>query len=153
MLTFEYRDGDPIGPNTPTVGTRPVDADDTVVMQGGFESGALLSLSGSWSLRFPGGNWVDAYGDAGTLRLQPDGTLLGARHGDARLQPLEIPASLALDPADGEHRLTPNFSALARELAATVAGEPPAEPVMATFADGLRLQRVLDQARGFAAPT
>jgi predicted dehydrogenase len=147
VLTFEYRDGDPIGPGTPTAGTRPVDADDTVVLTGVIGDGALLSVSGSWSLRFPAGIRLDAYGDAGSLHLEPDGRLFGARAGEPALRELPVPTDLALEPAAGEHRFIPAFAALAREFAVTARGAPPADPALATFADGARLQRVLDISR------
>jgi predicted dehydrogenase len=147
VLAFEYRDGDPIGPDTPTVGIRPVDAEDTVVLHGTVPPGALLAVNGSWSLHFAAGVRVDAYGDEGSLHLEPDGRLLGARLGEGALAPIPLPPSLALDPAGRDHRLVPHFAALARELAATVRGEAPDDPVMATFEDGWRLQRVLDVSR------
>jgi predicted dehydrogenase len=153
MLTFDYRDGDPIGADTPTEGVRPVDAEDTVAFNGVMSSGALLSVSGSWVLHFPTGIRLDAYGDRGTLHLQPDGRLFGARVGEGELKELSVPGELFLPEVPGEHRLMPGFIALVNELAAEVRGGTITPDVLATFQDGYRLQVVMDRVRGMPVPS
>jgi predicted dehydrogenase len=147
VLTFEYRDGDPIGADTPTVGLRAVDADDTAVFTGTLAGGGLISVSGSWSIRFPGGVRLEAYGDRGSLHLMPDGRLLGARNGDAELTELRPEATLPSIP--GAHYLVPNFVALATEMAEVVNGSlDQKEAIFATFEDGARLQAIIDEVKG-----
>jgi predicted dehydrogenase len=143
VLTFEYRDGDPIGPDSLTVGMRPVDTDDTAVLSGTLANGGLVTMTGSWSLRHPAGVRVDAYGSEGTLHLEPDGRLLGARAADPNLQRMEPDDHLPAAP--GAHYLVPHFIALAEDVAAAVDGRlAEADRVYATFDDGYHLQRVID---------
>ena len=147
VLTFEYRDGDPIGPDTPTVGMRAVDADDTAVFTGTLRDGGLISVSGSWSIRFPGGVRLEVYGDQGSLHLTTDGRLLGARIGDRQFAELLPEATLPSIP--GAHYLVPNFVALATEMAGVVRGDlDQKEAIFATFEDGARLQAIIDQVKG-----
>jgi predicted dehydrogenase len=144
VLGFEYRDGDPIGPDTETFGVRPVETDDTATLQGVIGDGALLSVTGSWSLQHPSGMRLEAYGDQGSLQLLPDGTLLGGRTGDAGPQVLE-PTDL-IDPVGDDHYLVPALASLFGEIVAATRGEN--DHIYATFDDGLRLQQIIDIVKG-----
>jgi predicted dehydrogenase len=145
VLAFDYRDGDPIGPDSPTIGMRTVDADDTAVMTGRFASGGMLTMSGSWSLRHPSGITMEVHGDRGMVRLDADGRLFGTCEDAPRLQEL-VPTERLID-VPGYHALVPPFVALASELAGVVLGTSAVQPNFATFDDGLRLQRILDKLR------
>jgi predicted dehydrogenase len=145
VLAFEYRDGDPIGPDSPTVGMRAVDADDTAVLTGLVAGDGVLAVSGTWSVRHPEGITLDAYGDEGTLHLRDDGHLFGARREDPELRELLPDFTLMEVPG---HRLTGPFIALTQELVAAVAGKSaPRDRLFATFDDGLRLQQIIDAIR------
>jgi predicted dehydrogenase len=147
VLTFEYRDGDSIGPDTPTDGTREVDADDTAVFLGSLDGGAVLTVSGSWSLPGGPGTRIEAYGSAGSLRLDTAGKLYGARLGEGQPVELPVPPRLALPTISADHRLIPHFAALSGLLAAAVRGEAVPDGAYATFVDGLRLQEIVDTVR------
>jgi predicted dehydrogenase len=147
VLTFAYRDGDQIGADTPTAGLRPVDAEDTVVFHAKIGDGALLSMSGGWSLHHPSGIRLEAHGDEGSLLLEPDGTLLGGRADDTCLKPIPIPASLDLPEIRGAYQLVPNFVALADEIGRVIRGEMDRPDVVPTFADGYQTMLVMDALR------
>ena len=150
VLTFEYRDGDPIGPETPTVGLRSVEADDSGMFTGTLSNGALVSMSGSWSLHHPAGIRLEAYGDAGALRLEADGRLMGARVGEEMQQ---IVPEATLPDAPDMHYLVPQFVALSRDVADAVAGRSkPEDRIFANFDDGYRGQLIIDEIRAHHAP-
>ena len=140
VLTFEYRDGDPIGPGTETIGEREVETDDTAVFTGVLKSGAAVTLTGSWSIHHPPGIRVEAYGDEGTLVLDPSGKLLGGRKSESGLAELTIPPELALP--EGMPANVGAFALLAQDLAQAIQGGH--EPIYATLEDGLRVQEVID---------
>lgn len=143
VLTFEYRDGDPIGPDTPTAGTRPVATDDTAAFTARLGGAALLAVTGTWSIHHPTGVRLEAFGDAGSLHLRADGTLWGAPAG-RELADLTPPPD---DVAPGEHRLVPSFARLVGDVAAAVADGGTGPRRFATFDDGWALQRVIDAVR------
>jgi predicted dehydrogenase len=149
-LVGEYRDGDPLGPDTATDGVGEVDADDTVLLFGEFASGAMLSVSGSWSLHFPPGQQLFIYGTEGTLAYRSDmaigGELSGARVGDAGMSPIDV-TEFDLTGSTERHRFAPHIAALTTELVGQIQGETSAEPLYATFEDGHRVQQLLDDLR------
>jgi predicted dehydrogenase len=142
VLTFEYRDGDPIGPGTPTMGERASETDDAAVIAGRFTSGALFTLAGTWNAHHPTGARVEAYGDQGTLVLDSAGRIFGGRKGEPALVEMPIAERYALPPiAPGAGAMT----RLVQDLARAIKGEgSPAPPYHASFADGLQVQRVMD---------
>jgi predicted dehydrogenase len=140
-LTFEYRDGDPIDASTPTNGTGKVDADDAAMFTGRMRSGALVSFTCSWSLHHAQGVRIEAYGDEGTLLLDREDKLWGAKKGDKAISAIEVPARLALPELNAYHHAR-SFSVLAREVAAAVQGAGGPRR-FATFEDGVRVQQVL----------
>ena len=144
VLGFEYRDGDPIGPDTPTFGTRPVDTDDTAAFTATIGDGAVLTVSGSWSLHHPSGVRLEVYGDGGTLQLLPDGRLVGSRAGDG--EPRELTPTFELPAAGDDHYLVPALAALITDVQGAVEGV--GDRLFATFEDGWRLQQTIDAVRG-----
>jgi predicted dehydrogenase len=148
VLTFDYRDGDPIGPDTPTDGTRPVDADDTATLTATIGGNAVLMVSGSWSLPYGRGTRIEAYGSDGVLTLDELGRLSGAHGGGPGPVELPVPDRFALPAVVAGHRLVPHFTALSGLLAASVRNERVQPGAYATFEDGLALQRVIDAVRG-----
>jgi predicted dehydrogenase len=145
VLTFDYRDGDPIGPDTPTSGTRLADANDTACLAGRLAGDAVLVVSGSWVLPYGRGTRVEAYGSHGMLLVDTEGTLSGARIGATEVARLTVPARYALPLVEAKHRLVPHFTAQAGLLAAAARdrAEVP-NGSYATFADGLALQEIID---------
>lgn len=138
VLAWEYRDGDHLGPDVETVGTRPATADDTAVFHGRI-GGAPFAMTGTWAVHGGSGVRLEAYGTEGTLVLDAAGRVLGARVGE----PLaEIPAPAALAVPYSGPGMVPLFAALAADLAGAVdRGEP---GLFARFADGLAVQEVID---------
>jgi predicted dehydrogenase len=145
VLATEYRDGDHLDAQSPTVGMHPVDVEDTVGLLGSFCGGGLLSVHGSWSLHFPNGPTIEAYGDAGSLFALPDGTIAHARVGEQELHrvvPRTVPVPRGTSP------LVPYVAALMDELVAVIGGVVPDDPVLPTFEDGLELLRIVDAVLG-----
>lgn len=141
VLGFEYRDGDPIGQDTPTFGTRPVETEDTAVLTAEIGDSAVLTVTGSWSLHHPTGVRLEIYGDAGTLLLLPDGRLLGARANEA--EPSELRSPFELPPVGEDHYLVPALAALIADVKGAI-DRTAGDRVFATFDDGFRLQEVMD---------
>lgn len=132
------RTGSELGP-VETDGMRAVDADDTAVIHARLDNGAPVSLVGSWVTDLGSASRIEAHGSEGTLVL--DGaTLRGGRAGE------ELTAIGGEEPADADAEaadLPGAFAVLARAVAAAARGDddPPTYP---TFADGLRVQTVVD---------
>ncbi|HVW44017.1 MAG TPA: Gfo/Idh/MocA family oxidoreductase [Amycolatopsis sp.] len=127
-----------LGPGTPTVGMRPVDAEDMVVLHGQLAAGGVFSLTGTWSVHHPSGVRVEAYGSEGTLVLNPDGRLLGARAEDPGLAELAVPARFG---SAGSDTHVERFRLLFSDVAAAIRGEAD-DPLFARFDDGLRVREI-----------
>jgi predicted dehydrogenase len=127
-----------LGPGTPTVGMRPVDAEDMVVLHGRMAAGGVFSMTGSWSLHHGSGVRVEAYGSDGTLVLSADGRLHGARAGEAGLAELAVPAKFGTAGTDGR---VERFRQLFTDVVAAIRGEAD-DPLFATFEDGLRVREI-----------
>ena len=141
MLGFEYRDGDPIGPDTETFGTKTVDAEDSAVFTARIGGDALLTVTGSWSLYHPSGVRLEIYGDEGTLQLLPDGSLVGARADDTALSPITSEYRLPQAP-EGSHYLVPALACLMEDVAVAISGG--GDRLFATFEDGHLLQQAIE---------
>lgn len=126
-----------LGPGTPTVGMRPVDAEDMVVLHGRMAAGGVFSLTGSWSLHHGSGVRVEAYGSEGTLVLSPDGLLHGARAGEDGLAELPVPAEFGTAASTHVER----FRQLFTDVSAAIFGQA-SDPLFATFDDGLRVREI-----------
>jgi predicted dehydrogenase len=140
----EVDEWQPLGGDTPTVGMRPVDAEDVYAVQGRLAAGGVFSMVGSWSIHHGSGSRVEAYGSDGTLVLEPSGALRGARAGEGGLQPLPVPPELG-GPATSAGSVA-LFGRLLDELAAVIRGEP-CDPSFATFDDAARLQEIVADVR------
>ena len=140
QLAWEYRDGDEIGPDSPTVGMREVDADDTAVATGRLDNRAPFVLSGTWSIHHGSGVRLELYGSEGSLVL--DGpTLLGARAGDA-LAPQEPPACYGLPEGTG---MVPLCAQMMQEVADVVDGRcEQSATILPTLDDGLAVQEIIE---------
>lgn len=142
VLSSDYMEGDPTGPDTQTRGEREVTTDDTAVVSGVLQSGGLFTLAGSWSLHQASGARLEAYGDEGTLVLDSRSSLQGARRSDKGLR--EIKPEFVLP--EGIQGHVSAFAAQLTELKGTLRGDS-AETCYATFEDGLRVQQVIDAVR------
>jgi predicted dehydrogenase len=145
VLPWDYRDGDPIGPETETVGVREVDADDTAVMTARLDNGALVVLGGSWAVHGGAGARVEAYGSDGSLVLDGSG-LRGLRTGSDTWEPLPLPDHLTAATPAG-HYMVPFFAGLATDVRAAILGEWIVS-TYPTFRDGLRVQEITDRLLG-----
>jgi predicted dehydrogenase len=145
VLPWEYRDGDPIGPETVTVGVRAVDADDTAYLTARLGNGALVVLGGSWAVNGGTGARVEAYGSDASLVLDSTG-LRGLRAGRSEWEPLVLPEHLQVAVPEG-HYMVPFFAGMARDVRAAILGEG-GESTYPTFRDGLRVQEITDQLLG-----
>ncbi len=146
VLPWDYRDGDPLGPDTETIGMRAVDGDDAAVIGGVLDGGAPFVLSGSWSIRNGTGVRVGAYGTDGTLVLAPEGP--EGRVGRRRARRRRHAGRPAIALPRGGSPLVALFAMLAEDVAAAVAGKPPphgAEHVFASLDDAWRVQEVVDR--------
>ncbi|MET0145995.1 MAG: Gfo/Idh/MocA family oxidoreductase [Ilumatobacteraceae bacterium] len=154
VLPWEYRDGDPIGPETETIGMKAVDADDAAVVHAKLANGAPVVLTGSWSVHHGSGVRLEVYGRDGTLILDNTGTLHGGRTGEP-LAEIPIPASVAVHHADAPSPLVSMFAMLAEDIAAAVDGAPPPagdDHLFAQLADGLAVQQVIDRVSPMMSP-
>jgi predicted dehydrogenase len=122
-------------------GIADVDADDNASvrlthMGGAFSTIEICATAASST------SAIIVCGSKGVLRIDGD-QLFGVR-GSHAPAPVTAPARTRKKFPPGSHRLLPAFYTLIAEAVAAVRGEPSTAP---TFADGLRVQRVLDAAR------
>jgi predicted dehydrogenase len=138
------------------IGMEPVDADDTVIMQGRFAGGGLFNVSSSWSLPHGTEDHLEAYGSEGALLLDASGMLYGARLSESGLHPLPVPESYSLPAIPVDARPTElvyagGRTALYAEFMQDVANvilRRPSLSLFPTFADGLRIAQVEAAVRG-----
>jgi predicted dehydrogenase len=90
-----------------------------------------------------GHNLLEVVGSAGVLRLEDDTQLTGWRAGNP-IAEHPLPADLDLSPDPRDYRIAP-LAELMRRMVAAIRGEP--HDPYPTFADGMRVQAVLDAAR------
>jgi predicted dehydrogenase len=145
VLAWDYRDGDDIGPDSPTAGSMPATADDTAVITGRLANGAPFVLTGTWAVFNGSGNRVEIYGSEGTA-VVAGGVVKAGRRGEP-LRDVEVPAAYALDAGAGD-RMVPASARLFADVAAVVDGRrPAAEALFARIADAVRTQEVMDTVR------
>ena len=127
---------------------RLADADDAFTCILRFKSGAWATLTCSQAAPFGTGARIEAYGTQGTLfspqpgfNPEPDGYLMGAKAGEKELQQLMPPASYRPFSDDRDARLLP-FRLMVDKLVHAIRTGTQVEG--ATFADGLRVQEVVD---------
>lgn len=124
----------------------PVTSEDSFGLQGRLENGALVTLGSSMLAGHGQGSRVEVYGSKGTLILEPDGTLLGAREDESAVKPLEVPEHYFRRDLLGEGtpaRLQP-FITLAEQFCGWALEGRPSSP---SFEDGVQVQRVHDAIR------
>lgn len=126
------------------------DADDTFTFTVHFAQGGWATMTASSVAGFGSGATIEIYGRDGTLvtpqsGVNPpaQGTLLGARLGEAALAELPIPARLKPFADRRDERLMP-FRLLVREFLRGVGEGASPSP---NFFDGYRCQQVLDAVR------
>ncbi len=140
-------------------GVPSLDGDDIVAMVGELPGGGRVSLVGSWSLHHPAGVLWQIHGTEGTLHITTHMRILGGRAGDP-LRDLGLPdeyvPSLGAEmfsPYEERGSMgwgdnTPMLASLAAEFAGQVAGTAKADPIYATFGDGLRFHEAMGRAAG-----
>ena len=122
-------------------------AEDTAALVLRFASGAIGSVTVSGVAAHGPGEEIRAFGSVGTLTIAPDGTLWGARTEQPTPVQLGIPGRLLgsgvpeVDATPDVHPLIPPFIRLARHWLDGIAADASPSP---SFADGLRVQEVLD---------
>ncbi|MBM4431263.1 MAG: Gfo/Idh/MocA family oxidoreductase, partial [Chloroflexi bacterium] len=125
---------------------RRVDSDDFTSLLVHFDSGAEGVICLSSVVRHARGNRVEVYGDEGSLALDADNRLWGARRGEKDFEDLTVPDPLASRDGIAENVWTRSFAHLARHLIDTIRSGGEVQQG-ATFLDGLRCQAVLDAAK------
>lgn len=130
---------------------RPVTADDTFTLFCRFARSGRGMINVSVVTRFGSGERMELYGSQGTLILDNEGRLYGAKAGEERLQQLPIPKEYSDGVSSDDQRLRP-FVRLAGDFVnavreSKVAGRPLGQEVPPSFADGFKVQQVIDAAR------
>lgn len=136
---------------------REVDTEDSFTLLCRLAKGGQAVINVSVVARFGQGERIEAYGSKGTLIINNDGQLMGGQAEDERLHSLEIPANLTGGISSDDPRLRP-FVTLADSFvkairAAKQAGRPLHQDVIPSFADGYRVQQIMDAARQAAEST
>ena len=125
---------------------RPVETDDFTSLLIHFAIGAEGTLSISSVASHVRGNRVEAYGDEGSLILDEEGRLWGARKGEEDFKDLSVPDPLASTEGVFKNVWTRSFAHQARYLMDVIRTGGVVERG-ATFYDGMRCQEVMDAAR------
>lgn len=130
---------------------REVTADDSFTLLCRFARSGRAVVNVSAVTRFGTGERMEFYGTNGTLVIDHDGRLHGARAGDERLQLLTIPVRYTGGPSSDDPRLRP-FVTLATDFVQAVrqskkAGRPPGQEIAPSFTDGYKVQQVIEAAR------
>jgi predicted dehydrogenase len=130
------RDGVPIVPT----------GEDTYAFVLRFASGAIGNLTCGTTAWHGPGEEIRAFGAEGMLAIAPDGTLWGARRDEPRPIPIAVPDELLgsgipeVDATPVHPLIPPTIRLMRRWLGGIATGMSPAP----SFADGLRVQEVLD---------
>lgn len=127
-------------------GTRAVDSDDVADLLLGFATGLTGSVSMTTVAHaYEGIRW-EMHGTEGSLWLDGDGRLYGAPRGRTEREELSVPDGLGPGPILDDSHWARGTVLLARAIHDAIRSGSTI-PFAATFADGLRTQRVLDAAR------
>ncbi|MDQ7843500.1 MAG: Gfo/Idh/MocA family oxidoreductase [Armatimonadota bacterium] len=127
-------------------GTRPVTSEDFTTFALHFASGAVATVLLSVVAAHAEGPRIELWGDEGSLRLDGQERLWGARKG-GEWRELTEPETLTAPPGmDYPSLWGLSFVRFADHLIAAILDHSPLAPA-ATFADGLAVQRVLDVIR------
>ena len=117
-----------------------VDADDNFAVLLKFGNGALGTVHVSATAAFEGDEEITLSGSRGTLRVR-DGRLWGARLGEFALEEVPIPERLDGGLPEFDHFLTQPTALLLRAWTRAIRTGEPAAP---SFADGVKVQELLD---------
>jgi predicted dehydrogenase len=122
-----------------------VDADDNFALVLRFASGALATVQVSATAPVDTGEEIILSGSGGLLMAHGNEVLYGAQAGQG-LEELAMPAHLQDDPPlpDFEHPLTAPTVRLLRDWIRAIRTGEPLPPDAPTFADGAKVQEVLD---------
>jgi predicted dehydrogenase len=123
-----------------------VDSDDFTSLLVHFVSGAEGVICLSSVVRHEQGNRVEVYGDEGSLALDADNRLWGARVDEKGFEDLTVPDPLASADGIAANVWARSFAHLARHLIDTIRSGGKVQQG-ATFLDGVRTQAVLDAAK------
>ena len=120
-----------------------VDADDNFAFVLRFANGALATVHVTATAPVDAAEEIVLSGSEGMLMAHGDGGLYGARRGEGQLAELPLPDRLdgALHEASFGHSLVPPTILLLKEWLRAIRTGEPASP---SFADGVRVQEVLD---------
>ncbi len=119
---------------------RPCDADDVFEFTLRLAAGGHVSVAQSSVARFGSGARVEIFGTQGTLVIERDRTLLGARQGEGGLAEIPLPDHLTRPDLTTDPRLLP-FMLLIEKLADGIrSGQNPSP----NFGDALRCQEIMD---------
>jgi predicted dehydrogenase len=125
---------------------RPVETDDACAFLLEFATGAQGTIVLSSVAYHPQGSQVEAFGDEGTLILDSQESLWGAKRGESQLTELTVPDPVASLEGVAKNVWAMSFVHLARYLVEAIkvgTGIPKA----ATFCDGMQCQQVMDAVR------
>lgn len=132
-------------------GRKLVTADDFTSFLLRFTSGAVGAVVNSGVAAHGLGPRTEIWGDGGTLILDQEERLWGARRGES-LQEITEPETLKAPPGmDYSPLWGLSFVRLAAHVVSAILDGTPVAPA-ATFADGLQVQRVMDAVRASAKP-
>jgi predicted dehydrogenase len=145
VLSWDYRDGDPLPEPESAVGTASSDADDSAAIVGRLASGGVFSLVASWATHGGSGARFEAYGSKGTLTLDRD-FRIWFRASDAS-EPRELHVPQSMRPTGPENNIT-MYQGLVDDLWQAFAPSPDRVPSFATFSDGLEIQKITEQVLG-----
>lgn len=120
--------------------TAPVDADDNFALMLRFTNGAIATVHYSATAPHDAGDEIILSGSHGLLMLRGDGRLMGARSGET-LAELPIPERLSPEFPEFPHPSTGPTVLLMREWVRAIRTGVPVSP---SFADGVKVQEILD---------
>jgi predicted dehydrogenase len=123
-----------------------VDSDDFTSLLVHFVDGAEGVICLSSVARHARGNRVEVYGNEGSLALDADNRLWGARVGEKDFEEFTVPDPLVSMDTIAPNVWTRSFAHLARHMIDTIRSGGQVRQG-ATFLDGLRCQAVLDAAK------
>jgi len=124
-----------------SVGSATADADDNFALVMQFMNGAMATIHYSATAAFNWGEQVTLTGSEGTLIIQNDDRLFGARLNDSNLIELPIPPRLFDDLPQFDHYLTAPTARVIREWVRAIRSR---KVTTLTFEDGAKVLEVMD---------
>jgi predicted dehydrogenase len=145
VLSFDYRDGDPLPPVSEALGTKTADADDGVAMFGRLPGGGLFSLASSWAVPGGSGTRLEIYGSEAAIFLDARNRIFIRRPDESVPTEVPLPDDLYVQGPEDNLKM---FGGLVDDLWRSFAGVPDHKPEYATFRDGLAVQVIAEQVLG-----